>query len=255
MLIVFDIGNTNITIGLFDIEQSSPNKVWRLSANKERTADEYVVFLTSIFEQSSVNIKDIKHCAIASVVPALNLIFEELTHKLFSKKPFFINHKNTGGLKLKVQNPEEVGADRIANAAAAWTLFGGGVIVIDIGTATTFDCIDLKGRYIGGAIALGPNLASKSLNIRTAQLPYVNMEKPKKAIGSSTIECIQSGLYYGYIGLIKELIIQTKKETKIKRILATGGLAQAIADDLKEIDIFCPNLTLQGIKIVWKKSV
>jgi type III pantothenate kinase len=255
MLIVFDIGNTNITIGLFDkTTATEPLKVWRLLTLKGRTADEYGVFIINIFNQSFINIQDIKAVAIASVVPSLNSVFETLSKQLIGKKAFFINYKNSGGLKIKLQNPQELGADRIANAAAAFSIFGGGCIVIDFGTATTFDCIDLKGRYIGGAIALGPNLAAQALSLRTAQLPLVEMKKPQKAIGSSTVECIQAGLYYGYIGLIKEILTRTKKEMKVRHIIATGGLAQIMSDAIEEIEEVHPNLTLQGIKIVWEKS-
>ncbi|MDR3049861.1 MAG: type III pantothenate kinase [Elusimicrobiota bacterium] len=264
MLIIFDIGNTNITIGLFwgsggkaalsKTANDKPIKVWRLSTLNGGTADEYGIFITNIFNQASIDIQDIKAVAIASVVPSLNLVFETLSKQLIGKKPFFINQKNSGGLKIKLQNPKELGADRIANAAAAFSLFGGGCIVIDFGTATTFDCIDLKGRYIGGAIALGPNLAAQALNLRAAQLPLVEMKNPQKAIGTSTVECIQSGLYYGYIGLIKEILARTKKEMKIRHIIATGGLAQIMSEAIEEIESVEPDLTLQGIKIIWENS-
>jgi type III pantothenate kinase len=192
--------------------------------------------------------------AAASVVPALNGVFEELVLKYFGKKVFFINHINNGGLVFKTSNPKESGADRIADCVAAYSLYGGGCIVIDFGTATTFDCIDSKGRYLGGAIAPGPAISAQSLSLKTAQLPQVEMKKPSKAIGSNTVECIQSGLFFGYVGLIKELIARIKKEMKVNHIIATGGLAGLMSGEIKEIKEVSPDLTLEGIRIIWEKS-
>jgi type III pantothenate kinase len=255
MLLTFDIGNTNITIGLFDMqtkENTKPIKVWRISTISSKTADEYFIMLINMFLHSKVNIADVKYAAIASVIPSLNPIFKELIEEKLTNIDFFsVDYKNSE-TKFRSANPQEIGADRIANAAAAYKMFGGGIIVIDFGTATTFDCIDLDGTYLGGAIAPGPSLSAQSLNLKTAQLPQVEIKKSFKAIGVSTIECIQSGLYFGYIGLIKELINRTKQEMKVNKIIATGGLAELISDQIKEIDGTFPDLTLQGIKIIWE---
>ncbi|MDR1952042.1 MAG: type III pantothenate kinase [Elusimicrobiota bacterium] len=256
MILIFDIGNTNITIGLFDDDKNQTNakKVWRISSIRSQTADEYAIMLMDLFHYSGIKFSDIKYCAGASVVPHLNGAFEELAEKYLKQKIFFINSDNCAGLEFLVKNPKEVGADRIANAAAAFHLFGGESVVIDFGTATTFDCIDKDGKYLGGAIALGPSNAAKSLSLKTAQLPHVEIKKVSSAIGKSTVECIQSGLYIGYIGLIKEIILRIKNEMIVKHIVATGGLAYTIASEIKEIEKICPDLTLYGIKLIWEKS-
>ena len=256
MFLAIDIGNTNITVGLFAASGNKilpkPQKTWRMSTVKGQTADEYGAMLMDMFFYSGFDSSKIKNIAVASVVPALNAVFEELILKYFNKKAFFVNYKNSGKLKFAVSNPKEVGADRIADAIAAYGIYGGGCVVIDFGTATTFDCIDLKGKYLGGVIAPGPAISAQSLNLKTAQLPQVEMKNPGNAIGKTTIECIQSGLYFGYIGLIKEIIARIKKEMMVKKIIATGGLAELMTGEIKEIKINDPDLTLEGIRIIFE---
>ncbi|MDR1942348.1 MAG: type III pantothenate kinase [Endomicrobium sp.] len=258
MFLAIDIGNTNITLGVFDIKNGKllpvPKKVWRMSTIKGQTSDEYATMMMDMFFYSGYNAKSVAHVAIASVVPSLNSVFEDLVKIYFKKKAFFVTHVNNGGLKFATSNPKETGADRIADAVAAYSLFGGGTVIIDFGTATTFDCVDLKGKYIGGAIAPGPAIAAQSLSIKTAQLPQVEMKKPSQTIGKNTVECIQSGLFFGYVGLIKELILRVKKEMKVNRVIATGGLAELISCEIKEIECICPDLTLEGIRIIWEKE-
>ncbi|MDR3113570.1 MAG: type III pantothenate kinase [Endomicrobium sp.] len=257
MFLAIDIGNTNITLGLFGINDgktvSGPKRIWRMSTIKGQTSDEYATMLMDMFFYSGYDGKSVKYVGIASVVPSLNSVFEDLVTNYFHKKAFFVNHVNNGGLEFATSNPKETGADRIADAVAAYSLFGGGTVIIDFGTATTFDCIDLKGRYIGGAIAPGPMISAQSLSIKTAQLPQVEMKKPQDVIGKNTVECIQSGLFFGYVGLIKELIARIKKEMKVKLIIATGGLAPLMIDEIKEIYLNCPDLTLEGIRIIWER--
>jgi type III pantothenate kinase len=257
MFLAIDIGNTNITLGVFDCKAGKPlqcpKKVWRMSTIKGQTSDEYATMLMDMFFYSGYDAKSVEHVAVASVVPALNSVFEDLVKNYFKQKAFFVNHINNGGLKFSTSNPKETGADRIADAVAAYSLFGGGTVIIDFGTATTFDCVDPKGRYIGGAIAPGPAISAQSLSIKTAQLPQVEMKKPFRAIGKSTVECIQSGLFFGYVGLIKELISRVKKEMKVNRIIATGGLAELISHEIKEIELICPDLTLEGIRIIFMR--
>ncbi|MDR1433817.1 type III pantothenate kinase [Candidatus Endomicrobiellum devescovinae] len=258
MFLALDIGNTNITIGLFNMQNGKvlqgPLKVWRMFTIKEQTSDEYATMLMDMFFYSGFDAKKVTSIGIASVVPSLNLVFEDLVRNYFGKKAFFINHINSGGIAFNVPNPKEVGADRIADAAAAYSMYGGGCVIIDFGTATTFDCIDEKGRYIGGAIAPGPAISAQSLSLKTAQLPQVEMKKTLKSIGNTTVECIQSGLYFGYIGLVKELLGRIKNEMELKHIIATGGLADLIVGEIKEIEIILPNLTLEGIRIIWERS-
>ncbi|MDR2437010.1 MAG: type III pantothenate kinase [Endomicrobium sp.] len=258
MFLALDIGNTNITIGLFNMQNGKvlpePLKVWRMSTIKGQTADEYATILMDMFVYSGFNAKKITYVGIANVVPSLNLVFKELIENYFGKESFFVNFTNSGGIVFTVANPKEVGADRIADAVAAYSMYGGGCIIIDFGTATTFDCIDEKGRYMGGAISPGPAISAQSLSLKTAQLPQVEMKKPLKSIGTTTIECIQSGLYFGYVGLVKELIKRIKSEMEVKHIIATGGLAGLMVDDIKEIEVILPNLTLEGIRIIWDKK-
>jgi len=258
MFLAIDIGNTNITFGLFAEKNGKilpkPQKTWRMSTVKGRTVDEYGAMLMGMFFYSDFDSSKVKNVAIASVVPALNSAFQELILKYFGKKAFFVDYKNSGNLKFAGNNPQEAGADRIADAVAAFNIYGGGCIVIDFGTATTFDCIDLKGKYLGGAIAPGPQISAQSLNLKTAQLPQVEMKKPDNAIGENTVECIQSGIYFGYVGLIKEIIARIKKEMPVKTIIATGGLAGLMTGEIKEIKINNPDLTLEGIRIIFEKS-
>jgi type III pantothenate kinase len=258
MFLALDIGNTNITIGLFNMQNRKvlpgPLKAWRMFTIKEQTSDEYAAMLMNMFFYSGFDAKKVTNIGVASVVPSLNIVFEDLVRNYFGKNVFFINHINSGGIVFNVTNPKEVGADRIANAVAAYSMYGGGCVIIDFGTATTFDCIDETGKYIGGAIAPGPVISAQSLSLKTAQLPQVEMKRPLKSIGNTTVECIQSGLYFGYIGLVKELLGRIKNEMELKHIIATGGLAGLIVGEINEIKIILPNLTLEGIRVIWESS-
>ncbi|MDR3111956.1 MAG: type III pantothenate kinase [Elusimicrobiota bacterium] len=254
MFLAIDIGNTNISIGLFSTKNKKvlqkPLKVWRMLSLKRKTADEYAVSLISMFSYLGFKTEQIKAVATASVVPCLNGTFEELAKKYFKKENFFISKANCGKMTFSY----EVGADRIANVIAAKSFYGNGGIVIDFGTATTFDCINLNGTYIGGAISTGPELSAQSLFTHTAQLPKIEIKKPATAIGSKTVECMQSGIYFGYIGTIKEIIARIKKETTVKWIIATGGLSSLVTSEVEEIKAVLPDLTLEGIRIIWEKN-
>ncbi|MDR0956928.1 MAG: type III pantothenate kinase [Endomicrobium sp.] len=259
MFLAVDIGNTNITIGLFNIKKgelsSGPLKVWRMSTIKEQTTDEYATMLMNMFFYSGYDTNSISNVAIASVVPSLNIVFEDLVKKYFKKKAFFVSYEDSDGVIFAIENPKEIGADRIADVVAAHHMYKGGCVIIDFGTATTFDCIDDKGKYMGGAIAPGPIISAQSLSLKTAQLPQIEIKKPFKSIGATTVECIQSGLYFGYVGLVKEILERIKKEMKVEHIIATGGLSRLILSEIKEIEIILPNLTLEGIRIIWEKMI
>ncbi|MDR1122434.1 MAG: type III pantothenate kinase [Endomicrobium sp.] len=258
MFLALDIGNTNITIGLFNIQNKKvlpgPLKVWRMLTVKEQTSDEYATMLMNMFFYSGFDIKKITNVGIASVVPSLNFVFEDLVKNYFKEKVFFINHINSCGIVFNVSSFKEVGADRIADVAAAYSMYGDSCVVIDFGTATTFNCIDKKGRYIGGAIAPGLAVLTQSLSLKTAQLPQVEMKKPLKSIGNTTEECMQSGFYFGYIGLVKELLVRIKNEMELKHIIATGGFADFIVGEIKEIEAIFPNLILEGIRVIWENN-
>jgi type III pantothenate kinase len=258
MFLALDIGNTNITVGLFVMEDDKvlpePLKVWKVSTAKEQTSDEYATLLMNMFFYAGFDVKKISNFAVASVVPSLNAVFEELIEKYFGKKAFFVNQKNCGGLVFEVGNSKETGADRIANVVAAYSVYGDSCVIIDFGTATTFDCINSEGIYIGGVIAPGPAISAQLLNLKIEQLPRIEMKKPLKSIGLTTVECMQSGLYFGYTGLVKGLIARIKKEMKVKHIIATGGLAGFMFDEIEEIEVILPYLTLEGIRIICEKS-
>jgi len=181
-------------------------------------------------------------------------VFEELLEKYFGEKAFFINYENSGGLVFSAGNSKETGADRIADAVAAYSIYGGSCVVVDFGTATTFDCIDSVGRYIGGAIAPGLIASAQSLSLRTALLPQIEIKKPSKLIDANTVGCMQAGLYFGYVGLVKEIIARIKTEMEVKHVVATGGLAGLVSSEVKEIETILPDLTLEGIRIIWEKG-
>ncbi len=257
MLLTIDIGNTNITLGIFKAGEAKlsakPERAWRLFTNKSETADEYGQKILDLFRYDKLDSSKVSAVAIASVVPVLDQVFNELSLKYFGKKAFFVE-PDPKILKMKYDNPCEVGADRICDAVAAWNFLKKSAIIIDFGTATTFDCIDENGYYLGGAIAPGPLISAESLAKKTAKLPQVEIIKPKSAIGKSTIKCIQAGLYYGYVGLIKEILKRITSEMKSRPvIIATGGLAGLIVPEIEEVKKILPDLTLEGIRIIWQK--
>ncbi|WP_413853986.1 type III pantothenate kinase [Candidatus Ruminimicrobium bovinum] len=262
MFLAIDIGNTNITFGLFKFNgknlSDKPLQIWAVATSKKKTADEYAIKILDILYYSNIDLKKqkIKNIAIASVVPSLDTVFANLTKKYFNIEAFFVNSKNSGGLKYKYANPDEIGADRIADAVAVYKKYKTASIVIDFGTATTFDCIDKKGWYLGGVITAGPLISAEALSNRTAKLPLVNISMPPNPIGTTTVEGMQSGLYYGYIGLVKEILSRLKKQMKDKniKIIATGGLSCLIAREIKEIETIIPELTINGIKFIWEKE-
>lgn len=259
MLLAIDIGNTNVTLGIFKYEAGrplkKPVKTWRLSTNTSLTDDEYGTKILDLFHYSLLETVDIKGVAIANVVPTLTPVFDDMVRKYFNRKAFFVGSGAQSPIPVVYDNPKEVGADRIANAVAAYAFYGGPAIVIDFGTATTFDCINRKGEYIGGVIAPGPRISAESLARRTAKLPRVDIEPPARVIGKSTIQGIQSGLYYGYIGLVKEILKRIRHEMPgHPRLIATGGLARLIVKDVREVREIAPDLTLEGIRILWEKA-
>lgn len=262
MFLAIDIGNTNITLGLFNFKnnkiEDKPFQIWRIATSKKKTADEYAIKILDIFYYSKIDItkEQIKAVVIASVVPSLDNVFADLTRTYFKKEAFFITSKRSGGLKFLYNNPEEIGADRIADAVAVYEKYKTAAIVIDFGTATTFDCVDKNGCYLGGVITAGPLISAEALTQKTAKLPQVNLNMPSTIIGRSTVEGIQSGLYYGYIGLVKEILHRLKNEMNEQnlKIIATGGLSYLMVKEIYDIEAVIPELTLEGMKIIWEKE-
>ena len=259
MFLAIDIGNTNITLGLFEFDggrsKRGPSKIWRLSTVKSNTSDEYGTQILDFFHYAAINVSDIRAVAVASVVPVLDSVFAEVSREYLKQKAFFVCCKEKLPMNVLYTNPADGGADRIANAVAGKEFFGANLIIIDFGTATTFDCINKKGEYMGGAIAPGPMISAESLAKRTAKLPLVSIAKPLKAIGKTTAASIQSGIYHGYVGLIKELLSNISAEMGGKpKVIATGGLAQLIIPEIREVKHIVNELTLEGIRLIWEKG-
>lgn len=250
MLLAIDIGNTNITIGMFKDDEH--RATWSIATGIHRMADEYAVVLLSLLRHQGLDAPDVTKVAVCSVVPPLTAVFEELCQRYFQVLPLVVRAGVKTGVRIRMDNPAEVGADRIVDAAAAHHLYGGPIIIVDFGTATTFDTISKEGDYLGGAIAPGLSTSAESLFTRTAMLPRVELTRPERAIGTSTIAAIQSGLVFGYIGLIEGIIARIQQELREKaRVVATGGYAEFIAKEASVIDVVNTDLTLIGLRLIY----
>ena len=254
MLLAIDIGNTNIVIGVFKGEILSQH--WKIQAGRERTCDEYAVTLLHLFALSRVAVEEIRDVIISSVVPPLTPVFQELSQKRFNIKPMVVGPGLKTGMPILYENPLEVGADRIVSSVAAFSKYGGPAIIVDFGTATTFDAISLEGEYLGGAIAPGIQIAAEALSLKTAKLPRIEIKVPKKAIGRTTVSSMQSGLYFGYIGLVSNIINKFKDELgKEAKVIATGGFASLISEKIEQIDIHEHHLVLEGLRILHERNM
>ena len=252
-LLAIDAGNTNTNFAVFDGEKIIGK--WRISTNKKRTSDEYAVILTTLLMGENISKKDITHIIIASVVPAIMLSLTKLCTGYFKIQPKIIGENITYPIKIKIDNPEEIGADRVVNAVAAYKLYHKAAIIIDFGTATTFDVVDEKGAYRGGAISPGINLSLSALQKAAARLPSVWIQKPPKVIATNTKNAMQSGIYWGYIGLIEGIVTRIKTEMTTKPVvIATGGLAPMFSESTKMIEKIEPDLTLLGLNIIFQKA-
>jgi len=249
VLLVVDIGNTNVTLGLFRGQDLAGS--WRLRTEVHRTADEYAVLLKSLLDGGHLSSSDIKEAIIASVVPPLVATFQEALEKHLGVKALVVDVGIRTGVRICTDNPREVGADRICNTVAAYRLYGGPAIVIDFGTATTFDVVSEEGEYLGGAIAPGIEVALEALFKHAAKLPSVELTRPKHAIGKNTVASMQSGLIFGYVGLVEGIVRRIKRELGGKaRVIATGGLAPVIVRETSVVEITSPDLTLVGLRMI-----
>jgi type III pantothenate kinase len=250
MLLALDIGNTNVTIGAFDGDRLVAS--WRLATDAHRQADEYALQLNSLLPLKGVALGAVDEVVLCSVVPPLTAVFEELARSLFGADPLVVGAGTRTGVRILYDNPRDVGADRIADAVAAYTLYGGPVIVVDMGTATVFDAISGDGSYLGGAIAPGLNIAAESLFLSTSQLRRVEMTAPPTAIGKNTAHAIQSGLVFGYVGLIEEMVQRFKQEMNAPdaRVIGTGGLATLLAGQTTVLNVIDEELTLSGLRLI-----
>lgn len=250
MLLAVDIGNTEITIGVFDGEKI--RATWHMATGIHRRADEYAALLLNLLHHQGIETPDIKKVVLCSVVPPLIATFEKLFQQYFATSPLVVGAGVKTGVSIRMDNPREVGADRIVNAAAAHHLYGGPVIITDLGTATTFDTVSKEGDYIGGAIAPGIITAAEALFSRAAMLPRVEMTRPKHAIGTNTTSAMQSGIVFGYVGLVEGIVVRIQQELGEKaKVVATGGFAELIAGETSVIDTINPDLTLIGLRLIY----
>lgn len=253
MLFVTDIGNTNIVMGVFQGQKLVAS--WRIGMDTNKTVDEYEVLLRSFLSLDKIDVSAISGAIIASVVPNITESFEELMSLLFVVCPLVVGAGIKTGMTIKTDNPREVGADRIANSVAAYELYGGPVIVADFGTATTFDVVSEKGEYLGGMIAPGINISTEALFERTSKLPRVALKKPNTAIGKNTVSSMQAGILYSVIGGINYSIqaIWTELGSQAK-VVATGGLAEAVGQEAEILEIINTDLTLEGLRIIYSRN-
>jgi len=249
MLLAVDIGNTIIALGLYDGNQAGPR--WRLATDPGRMPDEYGIMLIHLFQHAGIRKEDVSEIAMASVVPPLTGILVQACRTYLGREPLIVDLGMKTGVRVRVEDPRQVGADRVADAAAVHKLYGGPACIVDFGTATTFDAISGEGEYLGGAIAPGIGIAAEALFQSAAKLPKVDLRRPPAAIGRNTVHSIQSGLLFGYVGLVEGMVARFAAELGPKmKVVGTGWLAELIASETKVIGIVAPWLTLDGLKII-----
>ena len=261
MLLALDVGNTNTTLGLYNLEGKNPEVAahWRVTTHRTQTVDEYGVFFVNLFEMHGMSPKDVTDIIIASVVPPVESTLRQVCESYFHVEPIFVEPGIKTGMKMRIDNPAELGADRLCDAVAAYARYGGPCIVVDFGTATKFEVISAAGEYLGGAIAPGLGLSAEALFSRAARLYRVDIKRPARTIGTNTVAHLQSGLYFGYIGLVDGLLERILKEmgadpSQPPRIVASGGLAQLIAPDSRYIELIDDMLTLDGLRILFERN-
>lgn len=253
MLLVIDIGNTNITIGIYDQDTLIAN--YRLTTWFKRTSDEYGFMIINFLHDSNVSANDIEDVIVASVVPKIMHSFTNSIRKYIHKEPIIVGPGIKTGISIKIDNPREVGADRIVDAVGAYYTYGGDLLVIDFGTATTFEYINKDGVYCGGSIVPGIEISAQALSSNTAKLPEIEIKPTPSVLASNTIAGMQSGIFYGYLGLTEFMIDKFKQEIHSDlKIIATGGLGRIIAENTTKIDIYDPDLTFKGLKIIYEKQ-
>lgn len=249
MLLAVDVGNTHITMGIYYKEKQICN--WRISTNRRKTADEYGILLRQLFANQHQNLDTIDAVALSSVVPPLTASLVEMALDCFGINPLVIGPGVKTGMPIRFDNPKEVGADRIVNGVAAFHKYGGPVIVVDLGTATTFDVISAKGEYLGGAIAPGVGISTDALFSYAAKLPRVELIKPPRVIGKNTVACMQSGIMYGLLGQVEGIVARIKKELQSQvTVIATGGFASLFEAEQGVVDYVDPFLTLEGLRLI-----
>jgi type III pantothenate kinase len=269
MLLAIDVGNTNTVLGLYRLDTTAPGTVpagtvegerelvahWRVTTHRTQTSDEYGVLFVNLFNMHGLSVDQVHHIIISSVVPPVESTLRRVCEKYFHLQPLFVEPGIKTGMPVLVDNPAELGADRLVNAIAAFERYGGPCIVVDFGTATTFDVISAKGEYLGGAISPGLGISADALFARAARLGRVDIKRPQKVIGTNTITHLQSGLYYGYIGLVDGILERMMKEIGSEvRVISTGGLARQISGDSRYVAQIDDMLTLDGLRILFERN-
>lgn len=253
MILTLDIGNTNIKTALFDGPEMV--KYWRLSTNIQNSSDEYGITLVNLFQHAGIETGKVEGIIISSVVPTINFTIEHMCQNYFDQTPTFVVPGVKTGINIKYENPRELGSDRIANAVAAYEEYGAPTIFIDFGTATTFGVIDEGGAFLGGCICPGIKLASEALVSGTAKLPRFELTRPERVIGRTTLTNLQSGMYYGYVGLVRNIVRNIKQELgREATVVATGGMAVMVAEESKVIDKLDGLLTLKGLRLIYERN-
>jgi len=253
MLLVIDVGNTNMVLGVYKDTELLDH--WRISTDRQRTTDEYGVLIRELFYLNDLRADDINAIIISSVVPPVVPTLERMCQRYFGLSPLLIGPGVKTGMDIRYDNPREVGADRIVNAVAAYEKYGGPVIIVDFGTATTFCAVDAKVVYLGGSICPGIGISTEALVQRTAKLPRIELKRTDSVICRNTIESMQAGVFYGFVGQVEGIVSRMRRELDMSaRVVATGGLAVVIAPATKTIDVVEPMLTLEGLRIIYERN-
>jgi type III pantothenate kinase len=251
MFLAIDIGNTNITLGLYRGEKPGPR--WRLATGHEKTPDEYGALMTALLRHTGFSVSAVTAIAMACVVPPLTGVFVEACRRYYGCEPLVVEGTGFTGLKILYDDPSQVGADRIVDAAAAYWLYGGPDCIIDFGTATTFDAVSAEGDYLGGAIMPGIGIASEALFERASKLPKVDLLRPPSPIGRNVVHSLQSGLLFGYVGVVEGMVDRFRAELGPEtKVIATGGLAEIVSRETKAISVLAPWLTLDGLRMIYE---
>lgn len=260
MLFAIDVGNTNIVIGVFD-GGGRLTESWRLATMRERTADEMGILVTRLFERAGLDLSAIDGIILSSVVPPLTRPMEEMAERYFGRQPMTVDAGTNTGMPVRYQPPSDVGADRVVNGVAAYEAYGRAsrvpVIVVDFGTATTFDAISADGEYLGGVICPGIGISADALFQRAARLPRVDVRKPPSVVGQTTVTSMQSGLFFGYVSMVDGIVTRMRAEIAAGDravCVATGGMADVLAGDTTTIQHLSPDLTLQGLRLIWERN-